>query len=62
MLCVYTVTVVTGFLSDIAGATMQASTSHALLRTVSFVILVLMIGAIIYAAYISAAYWSGIGV
>ncbi|HSD39790.1 MAG TPA: hypothetical protein VLC92_19950 [Rhodocyclaceae bacterium] len=41
---------------------MQTSTSHALMRTVSFVILALMAGAMIYAAYISAANWAGIGV
>lgn len=44
------------------GEEMQASTTHAVLKILSYVILVLMMSAIFYAAYISAAYWTGIGV
>ncbi len=41
---------------------MQASTTHAVLKILSYVILALMMSTIFYAAYISAVYWNGISV
>lgn len=41
---------------------MQASTLYQTLKTVSYVVLVLGVGAMGYAAFIAIKYWSGIGV
>lgn len=41
---------------------MESSSVHGLLKTVSHVVLLLMLLAIGYGAYISMSHWSGIGV
>lgn len=41
---------------------MREDAYYAPIRIVSFVVIVLMIVAIVYAAYISIRYWGGIGV
>jgi hypothetical protein len=44
------------------GIDMSASGPHSILKLVSLVVVVLMLGAIGYAGYISLVHWSGIGV
>lgn len=41
---------------------MNMQTTHNLLRAVSLIVLILMLLAIVYSAWISLTYWSGIGV
>jgi len=44
------------------GAIMQAAMLYKVVKTVGWVVLLLMVAAIIYACSIGVLYWSGIGV
>lgn len=41
---------------------MEHSAPHGLLKTVSYIVLLLMVIALAYSAYISVSHWDGIGV